>query len=101
MSVKGNMNNDRRGKVIPVVNFNRCEGKNCCVKACPYDVFDVRKIEKKDYQDLSLMGKFKNRIHGGLVAYTPKADQCRGCGLCVKACPERAIKIVKANPQNQ
>ncbi|MBU2655836.1 MULTISPECIES: 4Fe-4S binding protein [Acetobacteraceae] len=30
-----------------------------------------------------------------MVAYTPHADQCRACGLCVKACPERAIQLVK------
>ncbi|WP_394356088.1 4Fe-4S binding protein [Brytella acorum] len=30
--------------------------------------------------------------NGRVYAY---ADQCRACGLCVKACPERAIKLVK------
>ncbi|WP_408877092.1 4Fe-4S binding protein [Gluconobacter wancherniae] len=37
----------------------------------------------------------KGRVHGVRVAYTPHADQCRACGLCVKACPERAIKLAK------
>jgi ferredoxin len=52
----------------------------------------------RDYANLGFLSKFKNRIHGGKVSYTPKADQCRACGLCIKACPEHAIKLVKASP---
>ncbi|WP_431286740.1 4Fe-4S binding protein [Roseateles chitinivorans] len=40
----------------------------------------------------------KNRIHGGKVAYAPNADQCGACGLCVTACPENAINLVKVSP---
>jgi NAD-dependent dihydropyrimidine dehydrogenase PreA subunit len=43
------------------------------------------------------IAELKNRVHGGRVSYTSNADQCRACGLCVKACPEHAIKLVKAN----
>jgi 4Fe-4S ferredoxin len=86
------------GKFKPVVDFSRCEAKGPCVEACPYDVFEIRKIEPIDYAGLGLLTKIKNRVHGGNVSYTPRADQCRACGLCVKACPERAIKLVKANP---
>jgi 4Fe-4S ferredoxin len=95
------LDKNRPGVVRPVVDFNRCEGKDDCAKVCPYDVFDVRKIDRSDYRALSFMAKFKNRIHGGRVAYTPNAEQCRACGLCVKACPERAIKLVKAHATDQ
>ena len=86
------------GRTIPVVDFSRCEAKGPCAEVCPYDVFEIRKIEQADYANLGLFAKFKNRVHGGRVSYTPKADQCHACGLCVKACPEQAIKLVKANP---
>lgn len=76
------------------VDFNRCEGKDACVVVCAYDVFEVRKIDKEDYRNLTFVGKVKNRVHRGMVAYTTNADQCRACGLCLKVCPEQAIKLV-------
>jgi ferredoxin len=45
---------------------------------------------------LGLFHKFKQRVHGFQVAYTPNVDACRACGLCVAACPERAITLSRA-----
>ncbi len=77
----------------PVVNRGRCEGKGDCVEVCPYDVFEVGKIDPADYRALPLMARFKVRVHGMKTANTPHLDACKACGLCVVACPEKAITL--------
>jgi ferredoxin len=54
----------------------------------------VRQIEDEDFRKLSLLGKLKSRAHNRLSAYTPQANLCQACGLCVVACPERAIRLI-------
>lgn len=85
------------GVVMPVVDLKRCEGKGDCVRVCPEDVFQVRRIDEADYKQLGILHRFKLRVHGLQVAYTPNADACRSCGLCVAACPERAITLARAS----
>ncbi len=81
------------GAYRPVVNRARCEGKRDCVDVCPYDVFEVRKIDAAEYDALPFLVRLKLFAHGKQTAYTPHQDACRACGLCVVACPERAITL--------
>lgn len=85
------------GVFRPEVNRSKCEGKKDCVRVCPYDVFEVRTIEEEDYASLGLLAKLKSRAHGRQTAYTPRVDECHACGLCVAACPEKAIKLVRSD----
>lgn len=82
------------GAFAPQIDRNRCEGKDDCVAVCPYDVFEVRRIDDADFAKLGLLGKLKSLAHGRQTAYTPGADRCQACGLCVVACPEKAITLV-------
>ncbi|MDB4960000.1 MAG: Ferredoxin [Myxococcales bacterium] len=84
------------GVFKPVIDRGRCEGKAKCVEVCPYDVFDVRRMDDADFAALSLLQKVKSVAHRRKTAYTPRADACHACGLCVKACPEDAIRLVRA-----
>ncbi len=84
------------GVFSPRVNRAKCEGKSDCVRVCPYDVFEVRRIDDTDYRALGLLARLKVRAHGMKSAYTPRAEACRGCGECVSACPEKAIKLVRS-----
>ncbi len=83
------------GAVVPIINLKRCEGKSDCVIVCPENVFEVRQIDHADYEQLNLLHKLKLRVHGMKVAYAPNADACKSCGLCVSACPEKAITLKK------
>ncbi|MGJ5149487.1 4Fe-4S binding protein [Bradyrhizobium sp. HKCCYLR1023] len=83
------------GSFVPVVDRNRCEAKGDCVEVCPYNVFDVAPISNDDFRALSFLGRMRVRFHGMKTAYTPKSYLCLACGLCVVACPERAIDLVE------
>jgi NAD-dependent dihydropyrimidine dehydrogenase PreA subunit len=86
------------GVYRPAVDRSACEGKHDCVEVCPYDVFEVRRIDDADFAKLSFMGKMKSRAHDRQTAYTPKANLCQACGLCVVACPEKVITLVLQSP---
>lgn len=81
------------GQYRPVVHRGRCEGKKDCAEVCPHDVFSIERMADADFAGLSFLEKLKATVHGRLTAYTPRADACRACGLCVVACPEKAIRL--------
>lgn len=81
------------GLLMPVINRNKCMAKDDCVVVCPYDVFEVRRIDDADFAALTFIGRLKTRIIGRKTAYAPRGADCHACGLCVVACPEKAIKL--------
>jgi 4Fe-4S ferredoxin len=80
--------------VRPVIDHSRCEAKRACVRVCPVNVFEVRRIEPAHYGQLSAFGRLRSVAHRRMTAYADRAEQCTGCGLCVTACPEQAITLV-------
>jgi NAD-dependent dihydropyrimidine dehydrogenase PreA subunit len=73
------------------INLNRCENKQECVEVCPTNVFDMVAPPR-----LSLIARFKIRVHGGLVAAAAREPDCIGCMACVNACPEHAVEVREA-----
>lgn len=91
---------DNSGMLLPIVNFNNCGAKEDCVAICPYDVFEMKPITKEEKADLNLKGKIKTFFFKN-KAYITDPDLCHACGLCVKACPESAISLIKRIPQEK
>ena len=79
-----------------MIDRSRCEAKADCVRVCPYGVFALRALTAAERGELSWLSRLKSRIHGGKQAFAVHADQCHACGLCVSACPEKAIRLVAA-----
>jgi 4Fe-4S ferredoxin len=81
------------GEVVPVVDRERCENKGTCAVVCPYGVFTLHALSAEDNGALSWIGRLKLWAHGGQQAYATFAERCHGCGLCVAACPEKALTL--------
>lgn len=82
------------GTWAPRIDREKCEGKAECVDVCPYSVFELGSHTDGEFNALSMVGRLKATRHGRKTARTPRADDCRACGLCVVACPEDAITLV-------
>ena len=80
-------------RLVPVIDQNRCEAKEDCVRVCPHDVFSVRKLTDPERSALGILTRFKLFAHGGKQAVVARPDACHACGKCVSACPEKAIKL--------
>ncbi|HZH08690.1 MAG TPA: ferredoxin family protein [Lautropia sp.] len=88
-----NPSSERAGKVAPVIDRERCEGKADCVRVCPFGVFRIEVLSRQQRSALTWRGRLKAWAHGGRQALVIKAEDCHACQLCVSACPEQAIRL--------
>jgi 4Fe-4S ferredoxin len=52
-------------------------------------------VPKEVRVTLTLKGKIKGFAHRWKQAIVSMPDACQACGLCVSACPEKAITLAK------
>jgi 4Fe-4S ferredoxin len=84
------------GAFRPVIDRNRCEGKADCVRVCPVSVFAVATLPDDQRSGLTLRGRIKGYAHKWQQAALVNVQACQACGLCVKACPEDAITLIRS-----
>lgn len=85
------------GQFVPQINRKRCEGKADCVQVCPTNVFAVQTLPASQRSGLGLIGTVKGIAHRWQQAIVVNSSACEACGLCIKACPENAISLVKSS----
>jgi NAD-dependent dihydropyrimidine dehydrogenase PreA subunit len=73
------------------IDPRRCEGHRTCVQVCPEGVLALRVVGA----DQPLLVKWRVALHGGHQAAVVDEAACTGCGLCLAACPERAITLTE------
>ncbi len=81
------------GRLVPVIDPNRCEAKGDCVRVCPHQVFVVRKLTDLERSTLGPISRIKLFVHGGKQGFVSQPADCHACGECVTACPEKAITL--------
>jgi NAD-dependent dihydropyrimidine dehydrogenase PreA subunit len=83
------------GVFRPVIDRNRCEGKADCQRVCPVGVFEIGILPEAQRTGLTMKGRIKGFVHGWKQALLANPQACEACGLCVKACPENALTLVR------
>ena len=84
------------GQFVPLIDRIRCEGKAACVAVCPVHVFEVQTLPRDQRAGMSIKGWMKGYAHRWQQAILVNPNACDGCGLCVKACPEDSIRLVRS-----
>jgi NAD-dependent dihydropyrimidine dehydrogenase PreA subunit len=84
------------GDFRPFVDRNACEGRGDCVRVCPVSVFAVDTLPRGQRRGLGFKGRIKGFAHRWQQALLINPEACEACGLCVEACPERALTLVRA-----
>ena len=83
------------GAFIPVLDRSRCEGKGECVRVCPVSVYAVGTLPPEQRSHLGLRARLKGMAHRWQQALLVNPGACEACGLCVQACPESAITLMR------
>ncbi|WP_411814327.1 ferredoxin family protein [Dehalococcoides mccartyi] len=93
--MQSNSHKHNPGDFTPVINTSKCEGDGECTMICPNSVFKIYHLSAEEKDRLPFIARLKVSAHGGKQARLIHAERCEGCGNCVSACHEKAVKLKK------
>ena len=67
------------------------------MQVCPTSVFAVQTLSANQRSGLGLVGTIKGVAHRWQQTIVVNPSACEACGLCIKACLENAISLVKSS----
>ena len=73
------------------INNTTCTGCNACVVSCPINFNQLRKHSYLNKENAVIL--VKNGLATPIYS-EERAINCDGCGVCVQACAQVAIKII-------
>jgi NAD-dependent dihydropyrimidine dehydrogenase PreA subunit len=59
-------------------------------------VFELRQLSDAEAGPLTLRGRLRRLLNGGRQAVAVRVQDCHACGLCVRECPEDAIRLERS-----
>lgn len=78
-----------------MIDRNRCDGKQDCFALCPFEVFAMQCITALDLAMLPVAPRKAHKLIGKWQSLAVRAEACHACNLCVVACPEDAIRLIR------
>ena len=87
------------GRLIPIIDRNRCDGQQDCVAVCPFDVFAMQRLTALDLAMFSVPPRKAHKLVGKWQAFTVRSEACHACNLCVVACPENALRLIRRSAE--
>ena len=73
------------------INRNICIGCNDCVVSCPINFMQLK--EKGYLTEENVVVLVKNGVAYDIFVENRESPNCDGCGVCITACPQSAIKL--------
>jgi NAD-dependent dihydropyrimidine dehydrogenase PreA subunit len=78
------------GKVFPVIDRNRCDGKQDCVAVCPFDVFAMQRITAFDIVAMPVQPRKAHKLIGKWQAFTASSPALKMRSGSFEASPKKS-----------
>merc|ERR1719498_826176 len=99
----GLSNNEKRtiAEEVPEVDMDKCTQCNYCSYVCPHAVIRPFILDQQQVDEAPATLETRKATASEMAGYhfriQVSAGDCTGCEVCVKTCPDDALRMVLAN----